>query len=82
MMMGWYRFGRHQNLDKQEIEKLIVPRLVSSVSCSVDTSGSIYLDNVDVGGVVTAAGVSSFFLAGVLNGPVGKVCVSPDFKAV
>ncbi len=68
----WWRFGRHQNLDKQEIEKLIVPRLVVSVSCSADPGGSIYLDNVDVGGVAPAAGVSLFYLAGVLNGPVAS----------
>lgn len=29
----WYRFGRHQNLDKQDIEKLIVPRLVANLKC-------------------------------------------------
>ena len=68
----WYRFGRHQNLDKQEIEKLIVPRLVSTVSCSVDITGSKYLDNVDVGGVTSAAGIRPFFLAAVLNGPVAS----------
>lgn len=68
----WYRFGRHQNLDKQEIEKLIVPRLVSTVSCSVDITGSKYLDNVDVGGVTSAAGIHPFFLAAVLNGPVAS----------
>jgi hypothetical protein len=66
----WYRFGRHQNLDKQEVEKLIVPRLVSSVSCSVNSIGGVYLDNVDVGGVVPARGISPYFLAGVLNAPV------------
>ena len=68
----WYRFGRHQNLDKQEIEKLIVPRLVPNVSCSVDAFGHCYLDNVDVGGVTPASGIPSFFLAGVMNGPVAN----------
>lgn len=66
----WYRFGRHQNLDKQEITKLIVPRLVVSVSCSVDHAGEMYLDNVDVGGVAPAVNVSPDFLAGVINAPV------------
>lgn len=42
----WYRFGRHQNLDKQEIIKLVVPRLVENFACSVDETGSVYLDNV------------------------------------
>jgi hypothetical protein len=66
----WWRFGRHQNVDKQEIEKLIVPRLVTTVSCSVDARGQFYLDNVDVGGVAPARGVSSSYLAGILNCPV------------
>ena len=68
----WYRFGRHQNLDKQEVEKLIVPRLVPAVGCSVDTSQDIYLDNVDVGGIIPALGIRSFFLSGVLNSPVAN----------
>ena len=36
----WYRFGRHQNLDKQEIIKLVVPRLVARLACSVDQTGT------------------------------------------
>ena len=66
----WYRFGRHQNLIEQEIDKLIVPRLVYTVNCSVDAGASWYLDNVDVGGLAPARGVSPFYLAGVLNGLV------------
>jgi type I restriction-modification system DNA methylase subunit len=66
----WYRFGRHQNLDKQEIVKLVVPRLVANLGCSVDQTGSVYLDNVDVGGVVIADGEEPFFIAGILNSPV------------
>lgn len=63
----WYRFGRHQNLDKQEIVKLVVPRLVTNFASSVDDTGRVYLDNVDVGGVVVAPAEDPFFLAGVLN---------------
>lgn len=66
----WYRFGRHQNLDKQEIPKLVVPRLVAHLACSVDEEGVVYLDNVDVGGVEVANEVDPFFLAGILNSPV------------
>jgi len=64
---SWYRFGRHQNLDKQEIAKLIVPRLVANLGCSVDDGGRVYLDNVDVGGVVVAEKETPFFIAGILN---------------
>jgi hypothetical protein len=68
----WYRFGRHQNLDKQEIVKLVVPRIVNDFACSVDDTGSVYLDNVDVGGVVIADGEDPFFIAGVLNSAVAN----------
>lgn len=64
---AWYRFGRHQNLDKQEIVKLVVPRLVLDLVCNVDEAGRVYLDNVDVGGVVVADDEDPFYLAGVLN---------------
>ena len=66
----WYRFGRHQNLVKQEIVKLVVPRLVSDFTCNVDETGSLYLDNVDVGGVIIAEAEDPFFIAGVLNSPI------------
>jgi hypothetical protein len=69
---AWYRFGRHQNLDKQETVKLIVPRLVASLGCSVDENGTYYLDNVDVGGIAIAENEDPFFLAGVLNSPVAQ----------
>lgn len=68
----WYRFGRHQNLDKQDTAKLIVPRLVADLKCAVDEAGSYYLDNVDVGGVAPGEGVDPYFLAGVLNAPVAR----------
>ena len=68
----WYRFGRHQNLDKQEIVKLVVPRLVDNLACTVDRTGSVYLDNVDVGGVVMADSEDPFFIAGILNSPVAN----------
>jgi hypothetical protein len=69
---GWYRFGRHQNLDKQEIVKLVVPRLVTNLACSVDRTGSVYLDNVDVGGVIIADDEEPFFIAGILNSRVAN----------
>lgn len=65
----WWRFGRSQNLAKQEVEKLVVPRLVAHVGCSVDGDAAQYLDNVDVGGVGAARDVSPYFLAAVLNAP-------------
>ncbi len=67
---AWWRFGRHQNLDKQDIPKLLVPRLVRRLRASFDATGRYYLDNVDVGGVIPAHGVDGMYLAAVLNGPV------------
>ena len=68
----WWAYNYPKNLGKQELEKVIVPRLVPTIGCSVDLAGSVYLDNVDVGGITPAPGVPSFFLAGVLNGPVAN----------
>lgn len=66
----WYRMGRTQNLDKQEVPKLLVPRLVARLACFADDRGHYYCDNVDVGGVVPRRTEDIWFLAGVLNAPV------------
>jgi hypothetical protein len=66
----WYRFGRHQSLDKQEVPKLLVPRLVARLVCTADERGRYYCDNVDVGGVVPRRTEDIWLLAGVLNAPV------------
>lgn len=67
----WYRFGRHQSLDKQEIRKIIVPRLVVNLKAYFDDKGKYYIDNVDVGGIALADSANGDFLTAVLN---GKVC--------
>lgn len=66
----WHRFGRHQNLDKQHLPKLVVPRLVANLGCSVDEEGLCCLDNVDVGGILVSEGEDLWFTAGILNAPV------------
>ncbi len=63
----WWRFGRNQNVGIQEVQKLIVPRLVAHIGSSVDSNGEFYLDNVDVGGIIPARNVSPYYLAAVLN---------------
>jgi hypothetical protein len=65
----WYRFGRNQNLDKQQLPKLIVPRLVPSLRIAIDADGAFYCDNVDVGGVVPAVGSDLSYLGGILGSP-------------
>jgi hypothetical protein len=67
---GWYQFGRNQNIDKQECAKLIVPRLVQRLFCAVDETGSVFLDNVDVGGILMSGEERLFFVAGIINSPV------------
>ena len=68
----WWRFGRTQNLDKQDNPKILTPRLVVKLACTLDIEGKFYTDNVDVGGVVPARMSDSWFLLGVLNGAVAS----------
>jgi len=65
----WYRFGRHQNIDKQQFAKLLVPRLLKSLFAASDFDGSICIDNVDVGGVIPKSNWSPWYLLGVINSP-------------
>ena len=67
---GWWGYNYPKNLDKQELSKLLVPRLASSLFCVGDEKGSFYLDNVDVGGVIPASKADLWFLCGILNAPV------------
>ena len=65
----WYRFGRNQNIDKQELPKLMVPRLVNTLACSIDAAGEYYLDNVDVNGIIVNNEEMLYYLAGIINSP-------------
>lgn len=69
---GWWAYNYPKNLDKQEMPKLIVPRLVCDLHCSVDAGGQVYLDNVDVGGISASSDKNLYFLSGVLNSPVAN----------
>ncbi|WP_374942416.1 Eco57I restriction-modification methylase domain-containing protein [Sphingomonas sp.] len=66
----WFGYIYPKNLDKQELPKLLVPRLVARLQCFADEGGRFYCDNVDVGGVVPARVDDIWLLAGVLNAPV------------
>jgi hypothetical protein len=68
----WYRFGRNQNIDKQNISKLVVPRIVMDLKVSIDLTGVYCLDNVDVGGVLPATSCDIAFIAACLNSPVSN----------
>ncbi len=66
----WYRFGRSQNIDKQDLPKIVVPRLVTDLCASFDSKAEFCLDNVDAGGVLSATTTNPEFLLGNLNSPV------------
>ncbi len=68
----WYRFGRNQNIDKQEFAKLLVPRLVERLFCVLDSAGQFFLDNVDVGGILASTTEDLAYLCGILNAPVAN----------
>ena len=60
----WYRFGRHQNLDKQEIRKLIVAETVPEMRVCLDENASMYLNNVRVNGIIASGHPGSLVFAG------------------
>ena len=64
---NWWRFGRNQNLDKQDIEKLIVAQTVPDMRVCADSSADKYLNNVRVNGILPAPETDLFYLLGVLN---------------
>ena len=66
----WHRFGRTQNLDRQNVPKLIVAQTVPAMRVCFDEAADKYLNNVRVNGILAADGVDPWFLLGALNGPV------------
>ncbi len=66
----WHRFGRNQNIDKQDINKLIVAQTVPSLRLCADDHADKYLNNVRVNGILPAKGVDMFYLLGVLNSSI------------
>ena len=65
---GWYAFSRTQSLGLHDLPKLGVPRLCDRLRSSVDAKGVVYLDNVDVNGVLPSSdGPSIWTLACLLN---------------
>lgn len=70
---NWFGYIYPKNLDKQEVPKLVVPRLVPSLRLAIDGTGRAYCDNVDVGGVVPATGFDLSYLAGILASPTSDL---------
>lgn len=67
---AWYRFGRHQNIDKQEIPKLCVAQTVPELRVCFDSEGTFYFNNVRVNGIIPSSMQAGWFLLGILNAPV------------
>lgn len=72
----WYRFGRTQNLALHVLPKLAIPRLVMHLEAVYDDTGSFYLDNVDVGGVILRDGSRKnyLYLLALLHSQVLDFC--------
>lgn len=66
----WYRFGRNQNLDKQEAAKLLVAQTVPRMRVCFDHAGNNYANNVRVNGIIPI--VDGWFLSAVLNSDVAN----------
>lgn len=71
---SWYRFGRHQNIGKQKLPKVLVPRLTVTLGAAVDSKGTVCLDNVDVNGILADDVQDLWYIVALLNGPVAN-CV-------
>ena len=69
---SWYRFGRHQNIGKQKLPKVLVPRLTVTLGAAVDSEGAVCLDNVDVNGILADDVRDLWYVVGLLNGPVAN----------
>lgn len=65
----WYRFGRNQNINKQHLRKICIPRLVKEIQAIYDFEGDYCQDNVDVGGIILKEKYKKldYYLLGILN---------------
>jgi hypothetical protein len=77
----WYRFGRNQNLDKQELQKLIVAQTVPNLRVCYDSDGAFFLNNVRVNGILPADHDGGWYLLGILNAPVADFIFRKTAKA-
>ncbi len=68
----WWGYVYPKNLSFHDKQKIVVPRLVRDLSAFSDQEGKLYLDNVDVGGILPAKSVELDYLLAILNGPVSN----------
>ena len=72
----WYAYVYPKNLALHVLPKLAIPRLVKHLEAVYDETGSFYLDNVDVGGVILKDGSCEnyLYLLGLLHSQVLDFC--------
>jgi hypothetical protein len=64
----WYAYVYPKSLGLHDLPKLGIPRLTERLRASADPEGSIYLDNVDVNGIIPSpGGVNIWILLCLLN---------------
>ncbi len=78
---AWYRFGRSQNIDKQDIPKLIVAQTVPEMRVCADLHGTKYLNNVRVNGILPDQIDRSLLSAWCPERPCRRFCFSADRQA-
>jgi type I restriction-modification system DNA methylase subunit len=64
---GWYGYVYPKNLNKQACAKIMVPRLLFHLRAAMDENGALFLDNVDVGGVLVKGKWQLGYVAAILN---------------
>jgi len=72
----WWRFGRPQNLDKQELPKIGVPQTVDHLMAFIDPEGQRYFNNVRVNGILEREdkAYSLWYLLAILNSRAADYC--------
>jgi hypothetical protein len=65
---SWWGYIYPKNLRAPRTPKLLIPRLLVRLGCTVDHNGEFAPDNVDVGAVIAPDRSDLDFLAAVLNG--------------
>lgn len=65
----WWRFGRHQGIDKQECPKVGLPQTVNRLTAFIDPRGERYFNNVRVNGILERSdgAYSLWFILALLN---------------
>lgn len=66
----WWGYNYPKNLDKHHLPKIGIPQTVQHLAAFFDDKGSVYFNNVRVGGILVPTEQDSWFLLGVLNSSV------------